>query len=101
MSKILFAGKDVKKLSKNKWIKNITSKGITYTDEFKEKVVMAVNDNRFAREIFEECGIDPDIIGDNRIWSSTYRWKRQYKEKGSLCDTRKINSGRKAKQKTK
>ena len=29
----------LKKLSKNKWIKNITSKGITYTDEFKYKLV--------------------------------------------------------------
>ena len=39
MSKILFTDAQVKKLSKNKWIKNITNKGITYTDEFKYKLV--------------------------------------------------------------
>lgn len=35
MSKILFTDAQVKKSSKNKWIKNITNKAITYTDEFK------------------------------------------------------------------
>lgn len=39
MSKILFTNAQVKKLSKNKWIKNITNKGITYTDKFKYKLV--------------------------------------------------------------
>ena len=39
MSKILFTDTQVKKLNKNKWIKNITNKGITYTDEFKYKLV--------------------------------------------------------------
>ena len=39
MAKILFTDIQVKKLSKNKWIKNITNKEITYTDEFKYKLV--------------------------------------------------------------
>lgn len=102
MSKILFTDKQVRKLYKNEWIENITNKGITYTDKFKEKVVMEMlNNNKLAREVFEECGIDPGIIGDNRIWSSTYRWKRQYKEKGKLYDNRKGNSGRNYKDGTK
>ena len=39
MSKIIFTDAQVKKLSKNKWIKNITNKAITYTNEFKYKLV--------------------------------------------------------------
>lgn len=39
MSKILFTDSQVKKLSKNKWIKNISDKAITYTNEFKIKLV--------------------------------------------------------------
>lgn len=35
MSKKLFTDAQVKKLTKNKWIKNVTNKGITYTNEFK------------------------------------------------------------------
>ena len=35
MSKKIFTDAQVKKLTKNKWIKNVTNKGITYTNEFK------------------------------------------------------------------
>lgn len=44
MSKILFTDIQIQKLSKNKWIKNITSKGITYTDDFKIKLVKEYED---------------------------------------------------------
>lgn len=44
----------VKKLRKNKWIKNITNRGITYTDEFKVKIVKECEDyNKFAREVLK------------------------------------------------
>ncbi len=35
MSKKLFTEKEIKLLSKNKYVKYVSSKGITYTDEFK------------------------------------------------------------------
>lgn len=44
MSKIFFTDIQIQKLSKNKWIKNITSKGITYTDDFKIKLVKEYED---------------------------------------------------------
>lgn len=81
-----------KKISKNKWIKN---KRITYTDEFKIKVVKECeNYNKFAREVFEEYGIDSDIVGKQRIYSSIKRWRIQYKNTGELKDTQQGNSGR-------
>lgn len=95
MSKIKFTDTQVKKLRKNKWIKNITKRGITYTDEFKIKVVKECeNYNKFAREVFEECGIDSDIVGMQRIYSSIKRWRIQYKNTEELKDTRQGNSGR-------
>ena len=39
MSKILFTDNEVKKLKENKYVRNVSNKSITYTDEFKEKVV--------------------------------------------------------------
>ena len=35
MSKRIFSSEEIKKLSINKYVKNITEKGITYTNEFK------------------------------------------------------------------
>lgn len=95
MSKILFTDTQVKKLSKNKWIKNVTGKGITYTDEFKYKLVNECKDyKKFPQEVFRECGIDPDIIGINRIQSSAFRWRKQINTTGEITDSRTTKSGR-------
>ena len=94
MSKILFTDAQVKKLSKNKWIKNITNKGITYTNEFKHKLVKECeNYKKFPQEVFRECEIDPEIVGKRRIESSAYRWRKQLKSIGEITDTRTTNSG--------
>ena len=78
MSKILFTDIQVKKLSKNKWIKNITNKEITYTDEFKYKLVKECeNYNKFPQDIFRECGIDPEIVCKARIRNVAYKWRKK------------------------
>ena len=94
MSKKLFTDAQVKKLSKNKWIKNITNKGITYTDKFKYKLVKECeNYKKFPQDIFRECKIDPEIVGIKRIESSAYRWRKQINSTGQISDTRTTKSG--------
>ena len=100
MSKILFTDAQVKKLSKNKWIKNITSKGITYTDEFKYKLVKECeNYKKFPQEVFRECNIDPEIVGIVRIQNCAYRWRKQINYIGEITDTRTTKSGNTLKRK--
>ena len=95
MSKILFTDAQVKKLCKNKWIKNITNKSITYTDDFKYKLVKECEDyKKFPQDVFKECGIDPEIVGERRYSNAAKRWRRQLKNTGEIKDTRKGASGR-------
>ena len=95
MSKILFTDAQVKKLNKNKWIKNITSKGITYTDEFKYKLVKECEDyKKIPQAVFRECNIDPEIVGKSRVRNCAYRWRIQFSKTGELKDTRIDNDGR-------
>ena len=95
MSKILFTDAQVKKLSKNKWIKNITNKAITYTDEFKYKLVKdCENYKKFPQDVFRECGIDPEIVGRKRYEQAAYKWRKQLNSIGEIKDTRKGASGR-------
>lgn len=55
MSKIVFTDNQIQKLSKNKWIKNNTSKGITYIDDFKIKLVKECKSyKKFLKNFFEE-----------------------------------------------
>lgn len=94
MSKKLFTNVQVKKLSKNKWIKNVTNKEITYTNEFKYKLVKECeNYKKFPQEVFRECGIDPEIVGKGRIEASAHRWRKQLNYIGKITDTRTTNSG--------
>ena len=95
MSKIIFSDNEVKNLRKNKYVKNVTNKAITYTDEFKEKLVLETeNHKKFPRQVFEECGFNIEIIGKARIEKAAYRWRKQFKKLGQLKDTRKGKSGR-------
>ena len=96
MSVKIFTEKQMKILSNNQYVKNISSKGITYTDEFKRIFISENEKGKFPRLIFEDHGFDIDIIGMERVSSASKRWRRAYKEEGilGLRDIRKENSGR-------
>ena len=96
MSKKTFTDLEMLDLSKNKYVKNVTSKGITYTNEFKLQFIAEYENGKTSRKIFEDAGFDVDVIGIKRIESASLRWRAAYKDKGVLCleDTRTLNSGR-------
>lgn len=86
----------MKKLSINKYVKNITEKGITYTNEFKLHFIAEYEIGKTPRQIFEDAGFDIDIVGIELVKSSSRRWRKIYNDKGilGLDDTRTLNSGR-------
>lgn len=96
MSKKIFTEKEIKTLSKNPYVKSVTSKGITYTDEFKELFIAQNKQGKTPREIFKKCGFDEEIIGIKRIEASGKRWREAFRKNGvlGLRDTRPGNSGR-------
>jgi transposase len=96
MSKKLFTEKEIKALFGNPYVKSVSSKGITYTEEFKQFFITENEKLKLPREIFEECCFDIDVIGMKRIKSSGNRWRTAYRENGvaGLRDTRVGNSGR-------
>lgn len=96
MSQKKFTEKEVKLLSKNPYVKKVSEKAITYSDEFKQLVVLQINESKTPRIIFEQAGFDVDMIGMKRIEAAASRWKKAYKESGvlGLTDTRQTKSGR-------
>ena len=71
-------------------------KMIICTIKFKHIFIAENEKGKFPREIFEECGFAIDIIGIQRVESSSKRWRAAYQKNGvlGLRDTRKSNSGR-------
>ncbi len=96
MSRRTFTEKEIQLLSKNPYIQSISSKSITYTEEFKQIFINEYEKGMFSREIFEKYGFDIEIIGIKRVKSSSERWRRAYQKNGvlGLKDTRNGNSGR-------
>ncbi len=96
MSIKTFTQEEIEKLSKNKYVKNVSAKGITYTDEFKRLFITENENGKMPREIFEAYGFDIKILGIKRVKSAGNRWRKSYKDSGvlGLNDTRKDNSGR-------
>lgn len=96
MSKKLFTEEEIHKLSNNKYVKSVSSKGITYTDEFKRIFIDENNKGKLPTQIFKQYGFDTDVLGSNRIKGATKRWRNAYKKDGiiGLTDTRINNTGR-------
>jgi transposase len=96
MSKKVFTEEEIQILSQNPYVKSVSSKGITYTDEFKQIFIAENEKGKLPRDIFEKYGFDIDIIGLKRVQSSGKRWRAAYREIGfgGLKDNRTENSGR-------
>ena len=57
MSKNIFTEKEVNQLSSKKYIKSVSPKGITYTDDFKRIFITENEKGKLPRQIFEEMGL--------------------------------------------
>jgi transposase len=96
MSKKIFTEKEIKILTNNPYVKSVSSKGITYTDDFKHLFIEENAGGKLPREIFEQCGFDSEVLGMDRVRAAGKRWRAAYRENGvvGLRDARAENSGR-------
>lgn len=96
MTKRLLTKKEQELLKRNPYVKSVSDKAITYTDEFKRHFIAENEKGKLPREIFEEAGLSEELIGIDRIKTAGKRWRAAYRNAGieGLEDTRKTNSGR-------
>ena len=94
MSNILFDEEQQKRLRANHWVKSVTEKSISFTEDFKIYFINEYNLGKLPKQIFKDAGFDINMLGDKRIEQSTARFKKQNKRKEGFHDTRTNNSGR-------
>lgn len=96
MSNKVFTKEEILILSENRYVKHVSAKGITYTDEFKRIFICESEKGKLPRAIFEECGFSISILGSTRLKSAAHRWRIAFNNQGvdGLQDARKENSGR-------
>ena len=94
MGRKYFTSEDQSKLRKNPYVKNVSEKSITYTDEFREEFYSEYLKGIGPTQILREMGFDPSILGSDRILSITKRIKKYSQRVGGFKDKRRESSGR-------
>ena len=100
MDKNYFTDEDVEASSKNKYVKKVTNKTISFTKEFKELFIEESNTGKGPTRIFIEQGFNPYTLGYCRIISFSKRIKKKNKKGVPFDDNRgKKSTGRPKKDK--
>ena len=94
MGKNYFTPEQVEQLRQNKYVKNVSEKAITYTEEFKETFMLEYNDGKFPSQILVEMGFDLNVLGRKRIQKISERVRQQSIRPEGFKDTRIGNSGK-------
>jgi transposase-like protein len=92
MSKVRFNSEQIERLRYHPSINHISEKSITYSDDFKERAVIAYKAGVSSRMIFEKEGLNIQDLGKERIISALKRWRKMSQREGGLRDTRSTNS---------
>jgi len=82
MTKKLFTKKEQEQLKGNPNVQAVSEKAITYTDEFKRHFITENDKGKLPSEIFQEAGLNVDLIGLQRISSAGKRWRAAYRRTG-------------------
>lgn len=94
MGKNYFTAEQIEKLRDNPYVKNISEKSITYTEEFREQFYIRYQSDPYPSKILLEMGLDPAILGPSRVHNITKRVKNQASRSAGFKDTREDSSGR-------
>ena len=94
MGKNYFTPEQVEQLKKNKYVKHVSEKAITYTEEFKEVFMIEYNSEKIPSQILTEMGFDIKVLGSSRVRRISERTKKQSLRPEGFKDTRADSSGR-------
>jgi len=71
-------------LLKNPNTAYVSDSVIKFTQEFKVKLVEAVNQDVPVRRFIQEAGYDYDMLGDDRIKTFVSRWRKEAREGNAI-----------------
>lgn len=89
-----FSDEQVKELEKNPYVKKVSIKSITYSEEFKELFWIDLQKGIMPGNIFRKYGFDPHMLGSSRTNKFTSRLRKEAAREVGFKDTRSTNSGR-------
>lgn len=86
--KKLFTKEEILELRDNPYVASISEETITFTDEFKRIFYEQKQSGVKIRDIFNNHGISPDVIGEGRISSFSWRINKMARRTNGFTDLR-------------
>ena len=83
-----FTDEQMDHLRVNHYVKSITATTIRFTEEFKRYFLQKRNEGVSSHQIFMECGLEPDILGESRISGFRYTIKKYAMREEGFIDNR-------------
>lgn len=91
MSKKPLSTEEIAELRSNPFVARVIGDSISFTAEFKRLAYDELASGKFMRDIFEDHGIDPTILGDSRVWGFTRKLRARADRAEGFEDLRKHN----------
>ena len=82
---------EIAELRENPWIDSIQGQNISYSEDFKKEAYRELMDGKSMHTIFFEHGINPEVVGDGRIYVLTYRLRKRADNEEGFKDLRANN----------
>ena len=88
----------VAELEKNPSIAKVTASTVSFTPEFKRVAYQQLVDGKSMREILREIGVEPEVLGESRLWGLASKLRENADREEGYADLRKGNYRKAAKE---
>lgn len=99
MAKKGFSKEEIEALKRSPYVAKVSSIQVSFTADFKRMAYRELTEGKTMRMILEESGINPEILGERRIWSMAFRMREEAEREEGFEDQRRKNKRKPRKQK--
>ena len=79
MGNATFSDEQIQLLENNPYTQKVTHKILSFTKEFGGLFYSQYQKGIPARDILEQCGYPPEVLGKHRIWGIAYHINKEYR----------------------
>lgn len=98
MAKKTLNAEEIAKLRNSPYIASVLSGRITFTPEFKRLAYEQMSCGKSIHKVLEEHGINPEILGESRIWGLVQKLRANADRAEGFADLRVRNKRKPAKE---